>query len=321
MIVQILLSQMIALALVLPSISDWLVALAIGGAGLLLALAFLGSPVPIDPDQITLPEGLRGRANQWFTHWPFIGQRRSQFWAEQLRQAGAPFFPAELYGFALLLASASALLFNALLGYTRLALFLGVVAIGPFLLIRWRAPKNQRLLTIQIETLCLDLTGSAESGSSKMQLLEQAAEAEAPLGPMFMGVLAERDQGVSSLEALENLRTRVKHRQIEGLIQALQVHFERGAPIAPLLREAALAICIEDELIIEIQTRLEQPRVQLWFVCFLSMPVLLYMRWQDPSAVNGLLGSPIGQIYYLTLWGLALSLYLLVRRLTHIERL
>ncbi len=321
MVEQIISLQVVVLALVSPSIGDWVVGLVAGGVVLLMLRAFLGSPLP-EAGQLTSSQGLRGRANQWLIHWPFIGQRRFHFWADQLRQAGAPFFPAELYGCALVLAIASALLFNALLGYTLLALFLGVVvSTGPFLLIRWRAQKNQRLLTLQIEALCLDLAGAAESGASKMQLLEQAAEAEAPLGALFAGVLAERDQGVGSIEALENLRHRAKHRQIEGLIQALQVHFERGTPIAPLLREAALDIRIEDELILEILTRLEQPRVQFWFVCFLSIPVLLYMRWQDPTAVNGLLGSSIGQIYYLFLWGLALSLYLLVRRLTRIERL
>ena len=154
-----------------------------------------------------------------------------------------------------------------------------------------------------------------------MQLLEQAAEVEPPLGPLFLEVLAERDQGLSTIDALEHLRQRMQHPQMEGLIQALQIHFERGAPIAPLLREAADDIRIEDELIVEIQTRLEQPRVQFWFVCLLSIPVLLYMRWQDPVAVDGLLGNPLGQIYYLFLWGVALLLYWLVRRLTRLESL
>lgn len=312
----------LVLALVFPSISDWLVGLAVGGVGLLALRVFLGSPLPTLPSQAIRAQGFRGQVNQWLIHWPFIGQGRFYFWAEQLRQAGAPFAPAELYGCALGLALAGAVLFNAVLGYSLLAVFLGVVvATGPFLLIRRRAQQNKRLLALQIETLCLDLAGAAEGGASKMQLLEQAAEAEAPLGPLFAEVLAERDQGVGSLEALENLRQRAKHRQLDGPIQALQVHFERGTPIAPLLHETALDMRIEDELISEIQTRLEQPRGQFWFVCFLSIPVLLYMRWQDPTAVNALLGNPVGQLYYLLLWGLALSLYLLVRRLTRIERL
>jgi Flp pilus assembly protein TadB len=312
------------LALVAPTVSDWIIGLAAGGILLLIFLVLFGRP-GVAPEKLAArreSRDLRQQANQWLIRWPFLGQRRFHYWEEQLRLARAPFRSAELYGMALALGIVGAALLQTILGYVLLSLFLGgVAAISPFLFIRWRAQQNARLLTLQIEAMCLDLAGAAEGGANKMQLLEQAAEAEAPLGTLFAGVLAERDQGVSSIDALEHLRQRAQHPQIEGLIQALQIHFERGAPIAPLLREAATDIRIEDELIVEIQTRLEQPRVQFWFVCLLSIPVLLYMRWQDPVAVDGLLGNPIGQIYYLSLWGVALCLYLLVRSLTRIERL
>ena len=314
----------IILALAAPSPQEWFIGLAVGGLVALLLLVLLGSadlPAAALSAQKTR-QTLRQRASQWLIQAPLIGQTRFLYWEEQLRLAGAPFFTGELYGLAFGLAVAATALLNALLGYILLALFLGVVAaIAPFLYIRWRAQQNRRKLTLQIEVVCLDLAGAAEGGASKMQLLEQAAEAEAPLGPLFATVMAERDQGVSSIDALENLRQRTHHRQMEGLIQALQIHFERGAPIAPLLREAAEDLRIEDELIVEIQTRLEQPRVQFWFVCLLSIPVLLYMRWQDPVAVDGLLGNPIGQLYYLFLWGVALLLYVLVRRLTRLDSL
>jgi Flp pilus assembly protein TadB len=312
------------LALTAPSVGNWIVGLAVGGIVLLIFLVLSGRPTLTSqgPPPRKERRTMRQQANQWVIRWPFLGQRRFHYWEEQLRLAGAPFRSAELYGVALGLGIAAAALLQTVLGYVLLSLFLGgVAAVSPFLFVRWRAQQNARLLTLQIEAMCLDLAGAAEGGATKMQLLEQAAEAEAPLGALFAGVLAERDQGVSSIDALEHLRQRAQHPQIEGLIQALQIHFERGAPIAPLLREAATDIRIEDELIVEIQTRLEQPRVQFWFVCLLSIPVLLYMRWQDPVAVDGLLGNPIGQIYYLSLWGVALCLYLLVRRLTRIERL
>jgi Flp pilus assembly protein TadB len=312
------------LDLAAPSPGDWAIGLAVGGVVALLLLTLLGLPeLPASvPSRQKKRRKLRQRASQWLMQVPLIGQKRFLYWEEQLRLAGAPFFPGELYGLAFGLAVATTALLNALLGYIFLALFLGMVAaIAPFLYVRWRAQQNRRKLTLQIEAICLDLAGAAEGGASKAQLLEQAAEAEAPLGPLFATVMAERDQGVSSIDALENLRQRTRHPQMEGLIQALQIHFERGAPIAPLLREAAEGLRIEDELIVEIQTRLEQPRVQFWFVCLLSIPVLLYMRWQDPAAVDGLLGNPIGQLYYLFLWGAALALYILVRKLTRLESL
>ncbi len=312
------------LALALPSTYHWLVGLVVGGLVLLLCFTFLGSPVSLSYKVTARPSSqtLRRKINQWLINWPLIGQARYLFWEDQLRLAAMPFFPAELYGTSAGLAIATASLLATLLGYPLLAIFLGVVvAWMPFLLVRWRAQSNRRLLTLQVEAMCLDLAGAAEGGASKMQLLEQAAESEPPLGLYFSEVLTERDQGVSSIDSLENLRRRAQHRQMEGLIQSLQIHFERGAPIAPLLREAAEDIRIEDELIVEIQTKLEQPRVQFWFVCLLSIPVLLYMRWEDPVAVDGLLGTALGQIYYVTLWVIALLLYLLVSRLTRIERL
>ncbi|GEM_PF-3560515 len=311
-------------ALVAPSLNDWVIGLAVGGLLLLILLTLWGSPVFPEASSAlkNTRQGPRQQANRWFFQFPLIGQKRFLYWEEQLRLAGAPIYTGELYGIAFVLAIAAIALLYALLGYGLLAIFLGIVAaIAPFLFIRWRAQHSRRRLTLQIEAMCLDLAGAAEAGASKMQLLEQAAEAEAPLGPFFVEVMAERDQGISTIDALENLRQRARHPQMEGLIQSLQIHFERGAPVAPLLREAAEDIRIEDELIIEIQTRLEQPRVQFWFVCLLSIPVLLYMRWQDPAAVDGLLGNPIGQIYYLFLWGAALFLYLLVRRVTRIESL
>lgn len=311
-------------ALALPSTYHWVVGLVVGGLFLLLLLTLLGSPVAA-PKMISSrppPQAMRQQINSLLVHWPVIGHKRFFFWEDQLRLAAMPFYPAELYGVSAALAIVTAVLLTALLGYPLLAVFLGVVvAWMPFLLVRWRAQSNRRLLTLQIESMCLDLAGAAEGGASKMQLLEQAAESEPPLGFYFSEVLAERDQGVSSIDSLENLRSRVQHRQMEGLIQALQIHFERGAPIAPLLREAADDIRIEDELIVEIQTKLEQPRVQFWFVCLLSIPVLLYMRWEDPVAVDGLLGTTIGQIYYISLWIIALLLYLLVSRITRMERL
>lgn len=312
------------LALVAPTLDNWLVGLAIGVLLLLIFLVVLGRPSLTSSRASLAPPtmGLRQQASRWTSHLPFLGSSRFRLWEERLRLAGAPFTPAELYAVALGLSIAGFALLQSALGYTLLSIFLGVIAaVMPFQFINWRAQRNRRLLNLQIEALCLDLAGAAESGFSKMQLLEQAAEAEAPLGPYFAEVLAERDQGVSSLDALENLQRRLSHPQINGLIQALQIHFERGAPVAPLLRAAAEEIRIEDELIIELQTRLEQPRVQFWFVCLLSIPVLLYMRWQDPTAVDGLLGNPIGQIYYLILWGLALFLYFIVRTITNIERL
>lgn len=313
----------INLPLVLPSITDW----AIGFLVVCLVMLIFWLPSLISSSSSAADKS-GGRAsrfpglNAWLIRWPAIGQSRFAFWEEQLRLANAPLRPAELYLIALGLGIAGFLLMEFFMGYVLLSVFLGGVAVSiPFLLIRRRAQRNHRLIALQVESLCQDLAAAAEAGASRMQLLEQAAEVEPPLGNLFARVLVEVDQGVSSVDALERLRAREQHPQINRFIHALQLHFERGAPIAQLLRQTSEEMRVEEELVLEMQTRLEQPRFQFWIVCLLSIPMLLYFRWQDPSAVNALFGSLAGQLYYMALWGITLFIYYIVKRLTRIEGL
>lgn len=307
--------------LVSPGLSSWLVGAGVSAGVLLVLLASRLRQVVAAKPGGTLLSRLGQAGDAVLCSIPRFGEHWYRRWERRLGWAGMPLRPAELMALSLAWGLLIGLLFEWLLGYALLALFVGLLATRvPYLYVAWRANRQQAKFTRQTERLCITLALEAENGLDSGRLLNRAARARAPLGPLFQHVLDERHQGVDVAVALEHLSARVSHPHLERLLRPLLAHVREGAQLAPLLRAAADEIRMEDELAVQLVTQLAQPRHQFWIVCLLSIPMLVVLHWGDPHAVDTFLGTPL-VLWYLLLWGWAFFLYGIVRWRTTLKSL
>lgn len=214
----------------------------------------------------------------------------------------------------------------ALIGFalTRNILYTGLFAAVGFAIPRvliWRA-KQKRLdkFAEQLVDGLVVMSNALRSGQNLTQALETLElEMSPPISQEFGLVTREYKIGVGLEEALENLTRRIANEDLRLMVTAINVVLSLGGNITEVFD--SIAHVIRERAKIEGKTRILTSQGKLQGLVVGLLPTFLggVMYVMDPSTMERMLSSIIGNIALAVMVALQITGYLMIRKITTIE--
>lgn len=143
------------------------------------------------------------------------------------------------------------------------------------------------------------LSASLQSGLSIQSALQEIiSQWKGPLKKELGLLLRELQVGVSLVEALAHLRTRVPIAAIQMMSLALEVSLRSGGSVAPLLDEIAENIQLRIELQHKISALSLQGKLQAYVLTAIPYILLVVLYWLDESWVEPFKSSLVGNLVF-----------------------
>jgi len=165
-----------------------------------------------------------------------------------------------------------------------LAVFAGLAAFAPDLILTSRADTRQRAIELDLADSLDQITVCVEAGLSFEAALARVAQKEGPLSSEFGRLLQDIQIGIPRARALENLLERTDVPDLRGFVHAFS-HAERyGIPIAQVLRVQAAEL--RDKRRQRAEERALKIPVKLVFPVVLCILPALFVVLAGPAAVR-----------------------------------
>ena len=159
-------------------------------------------------------------------------------------------------------------------------------AIGYFLpeiWIKYLTIQRRKLLGNQIEDALLNMADSLRSGAdihASIRLTGQ--ELKYPMGDEFSRTYQEMSTGKTIIQALDDLKERVNLKDFTMAINAVQIQFETGASLEPLLRDMVKIIADRKVLKKEIDKAVTESKTT--GIVLMSAPILFTVVFSRMNA-------------------------------------
>lgn len=185
----------------------------------------------------------------------------------------------------------------------------------------WRA-KQKRLdkFAEQLVDGLVVMSNALRSGQNLTQALETLElEMSPPISQEFGLVTREYKIGVGLEEALENLTRRIANEDLRLMVTAINVVLSLGGNITEVFD--SIAHVIRERAKIEGKTRILTSQGKLQGLVVGLLPTFLggVMYVMDPSTMERMLSSIIGNIALAVMVALQITGYLMIRKITTIE--
>jgi len=277
----------------------------------------------------SLPElqrrSVSGRTNTWIKRLRVrLNSTLSIFFSEeiviQLMSANWPITASEYFlirvGITALCLLAGWLASGTILGGLGLAV---VGYIIPGIILKRSINKRRQAFERQLVDVLVLITGAVRAGFSLVQALEVVVrEMKAPASEEFRRVLHEVSLGRSLSMALGNLAIRMKNKDLDLLVTAVNIHYQVGGNLTVMLSSVTETIRERIRLYGEIRVLTTQQRMTAYILSLLPFFVGGLLFFMQPDYMMGLFDKRIIFIPIFALVGIIAG-FLLVRRLANVE--
>ncbi len=238
-----------------------------------------------------------------------------------LRRAGLPLLGSE---FAVVVALTSifgglivfAVTLNPAAGVMTCAAF---VATESFLLKR-QVAKRRELFVNQLSDCLTTVANSLRAGFSFVQAMDLVAkEMEPPISDEFAHVMRDISYGMVLDEALEDMDKRVDSYDFHLVVTAVLIQREIGGNLAHVLDSISHTITERIRMRREILTLTAQGRMSSWLVSLLPIFIAGAMLLIAPDHFDDTLANPIGRIVLGVAVVMAITGFVVVRKIVAIK--
>jgi tight adherence protein B len=238
----------------------------------------------------------------------------------RLDQADLPVRPAEAL-FLNLVAAVIAGALGLLLGNVFWGLAaLAAVAAVPWVVVGVLAERRTKAFVAQLPDMLQLLSTTLRSGFSILQGLDTVAhQLPDPTGKEMRHVVAEAKLGRPLLSALEEVSGRVHSEDFEWVVTAIGIQREVGGNLAELLDIVAETMNARSRLRREAHTLTAEGRLSAIVISVLPIVIGLFVYATNPSYLNPLFHSSLGELMFYGSVVLGLAGILWIRRLVKFE--
>jgi tight adherence protein B len=155
--------------------------------------------------------------------------------------------------------------------------------------------------------------------SARAAIAASTASLEGPVAVELARVRAELELGLSTAQALEGLRRRLRSPRVDSLAAALLTQQLGGGDLASLLRRYALATSERDRVAADAHSATAQARFTGLLVVAMPTGAALFAELLRPGFVAGLLADPVATMLLALAGVLQLCGFAAIRRLSRIE--
>ncbi len=256
--------------------------------------------------------------HQWDVR--FRRTRLGRYLVRELDLAGIKAAPLTVFFGGLALALAASWIIGVVLAPTLaiVGLVLGVVAVRLFL--SRIQMRRQDAIVSQLPDLARVLANASYAGLSLSTSLRYAStELSEPTRSEIARVAQRLRYGASVQAALEELRERVKSREVSVLIATLIVSSRSGGSLVTSLRTIAESLDQRKETRRQIRTILTGPSMTAYMIIIMGVGALAMMNGVRPGTVDTLTRTPVG-IAALVLSALLFAVgFVIIRAMTRIS--
>lgn len=268
-----------------------------------------------------LPREFKGK---WFKAATIPGSLFGRRYLDKLQsvlvKAGLPLKPEEMISFTLLSGIVLALLGTIAANIVAGAV-LGILGLtGPVIWVSYLLNNRIKRLELQLLDAVVLMANSLRGGHSFMQALELVSrESPPPLSEELNRVVRETKVGISTEDALNNLRNRVKSPDLDMVITGVLLQRQIGGNLAQILDAVADTIDKRIRMRGKIKTLTAQGRLSAWVVSLLPFGLGIVVFGRYPEFGRIMLEEPLG-LAMLGIGAVSLTIgIMLIRKVVNID--
>ena len=169
-------------------------------------------------------------------------------------------------------------------------------AIPPFMVQRSRN-KRQLLFNKQLGESLTIMGNCMRSGYSFQQAMASIAqEMQPPISTEFARVVKEMNYGTSMEQALNNMVSRVKNKDLELLISAVITSTQVGANLSEILDTIAETVSDRIKIREDVRVLSAQGRMSGLIIGLLPVVIILFLMIINPNYISDFAGDPRGRL-------------------------
>lgn len=212
----------------------------------------------------------------------------------RLTQANLRLTVPEFLGAWLLATVGGGLLGLALRGHMLSGIAGAVIGLGvPWLWLSRRRDRRLHLFQDQLVDVLVLIVGSLRSGHGLLNAMEVVAkELEVPAGEEFARVQREIGFGLSQVQALDNLATRMESEDLRLMVTAISINQEVGGNLSLVLDKIAETIRERVRLLGEVRVLTTQQRLTSYLLVGLPFFLALVLFLVNPEWMMQLFRPP-----------------------------
>ena len=172
-----------------------------------------------------------------------------------------------------------------------------LVAIGPFIFIRFKASQRIRKFHEQLPDTLQLIGGSLKAGYSFNQALGMVGdETRPPISDEFKRVLSEVRMGSPEKDALENMAKRMNSEDFNWTVMAINVQREVGGNLAEVMDIIASTVRERDRVMNQIKALTAEGRISAYILIALPIVVGMILSILNREYVSLLVTTKLGLI-------------------------
>jgi tight adherence protein B len=223
---------------------------------------------------------------------------------------------------SLLAAAAGALLLGVVANFAPVLIIAGAVAgflVPRFYLSAMEQQRRKKFDAQLLEAIPM-LAGAMKAGMSLIQAMEQVTrEMGPPIRQEFAHALQENRVGKPMIQALLDMKNRIKSEDLDITVNAISIAQETGGVLSDLLVKMGETIRSRNRVRAKILTLSSQGRLQGIIMIFIPWLLAIVVSMVDPAMMKPMFTTTTGQIMLVIIVVLEGLGWLVIRRIVAID--
>lgn len=238
-----------------------------------------------------------------------------------LRAAGLPLLGSEFVVAVMLTSALGALIVLAItLNPAAAVMTLAAIIATEIFLLKRQVRRRRELFVNQLSDCLTTVANSLRAGFSFVQAMDLVSkEMEPPISDEFAHVMRDISYGMVLDEALEDMDKRVNSYDFHLVVTAVLIQREIGGNLAQVLDSISQTITERIRMRREIMTLTAQGRMSSWLVALLPIFIAGAMLLISPTHFDNVLASTIGRIALGVACVMAITGFIVVRKIVAIK--
>jgi tight adherence protein B len=230
--------------------------------------------------------------------------------------------PERLWLFALLGAAAGALIMAAASGFQPVMVGLGAIGgfMAPRLYLRSQEQRRRRKFDAQLLDALTMIAGAMKAGMSLLQAMEQVTrEMGPPIRQEFAHVLHENRVGKPLVQALADMKNRIRSEDLSIAVNAIGIAQETGGVLSDLMLKMVETMRGRNRVRAKIGTLSASGRLQGIVMSLLPWGLAGVLFMLDRELMKPMFTTTTGQVVLVAIGILELAGWLVIRRLVAVD--
>jgi len=230
--------------------------------------------------------------------------------------------PERFWRYALLGAAGGALLLALISGFRPALIGVGAVLgfLSPRIYLGYMARERRRKFDAQLLDALRLMASAMKAGMSLVKAMEHVnQEMGPPLKQEFDHALQENRVGKPIVQALRDMKDRVRSQDLSTAVNAIGIAHETGGVLSDLLLRIAETIRARDRVRAQINTLSAQGRLQGIFMILVPWVMGFLLLLLDPDMMRPLFTTTLGQMTLMVIAVLEFVGWVVIRRLVDID--